>query len=387
MISRRARWKRFNALNPDGPMILCFPEGAWEEVIADDDLACEGEIARAWERSLRMRLYTAEVLQDDQPLDPTFDISWVVARGDYGVPIRQTHGENRGSYLYEPPLKCLSDDIERLHYRELTVDRGTTERRLDMAHEVFDDLLTVRIRGGHWWTLGLTWEVIKLIGLQGLMMAPYDQPENLHRLMSWLRDEHLHFITWFEREGLLSDQNEADYVGSGGIGYSDQLPQPDRQPDEPARLMDLWGFAESQETVGVSPEMFAEFIFPYQLPLLEKFGLNCYGCCEPINDRWDTIKRIPRLRRVSVSPWAKPDRMARQLGRDYIYSRKLNPAPLCVAFNEEVLRRDLRETLDVAGDCVLELIMKDTHTVENEPARLSQWVRIAREEIDRRNRA
>ncbi len=83
--------------------------------------------------------------------------------------------------------------------------------------------------------------------------------------------------------------------------------------------LDMWGFGESQETTQVSPSMFEEFIFPYQLPILERFGLNCYGCCEPLNKRWYLIKKIPRLRRVSISPWADLHDMAEKLGSNYIY--------------------------------------------------------------------
>jgi hypothetical protein len=92
----------------------------------------------------------------------------------------------------------------------------------------------------------------------------------------------------------------------------------------------MWGFAESQETVNVSPEMFEEFVFQYQLPILSRFGLNCYGCCEPLNKRWYIIKRIPGLRRVSVSPWAQFDDIAEKLGKNYVLSYKPNPAYLAV---------------------------------------------------------
>ncbi len=100
--------------------------------------------------------------------------------------------------------------------------------------------------------------------------------------------------------------------------------------------MDMWGFGESQETVGVSPAMFAEFIFPYQLPILERFGLNCYGCCEPLDKRWHIVQRIPRLRRVSVSAWANLPRMAEMLGDRYIFSWKPAPADLAMdSFDED----------------------------------------------------
>ena len=95
---------------------------------------------------------------------------------------------------------------------------------LSLAGEIFGNLLPARSRGSFWWTMGLTWEAIKLIGLENLMLFMYDQPENLHRLMAWLRDEHLHYITWFEENGLLSLNNGNAGIASGGIGYSDELP-------------------------------------------------------------------------------------------------------------------------------------------------------------------
>jgi hypothetical protein len=84
-------------------------------------------------------------------------------------------------------------------------------------------------------------------------------------------------------------------------------------------VKDMWGFCESQETVGVSPTMFGEFIFPYKLPILEKFGLNCYGCCEPVDKRIDYILKIPNIRRISVSPWADQRTIAERFGK-IIYS-------------------------------------------------------------------
>jgi hypothetical protein len=176
----------------------------------------------------------------------------------------------------------------------------------------------------------------------------------------------------------LSPHNANDYTGSGGVGYTREL----EPAGERVMLRDLWGFSESQETVGVSPAMFGEFIFPYQMPLLEQFGLNCYGCCEPVHLRLEYLLRIPRLRRVSVSPWCDQQIMADALRGKAVFSRKPNPALVCVGNDEAVIRRDLRQTLQIAGRGALEIIMKDTHTVENHPERLSRWVQIAREEVE-----
>ena len=75
--------------------------------------------------------------------------------------------------------------------------------------------------------------------------------------------------------------------------------------------------------------------------------------------------------------------MAEALGQDYVYSRK--PLPTLVStevFDEKAIRQDIVKTLSIAKDCRVELIMKDVHTLNNQPERLARWVEIAREVIE-----
>jgi len=107
------------------------------------------------------------------------------------------------------------------------------------------------------------------------------------------------------------------------------------------------------------------------------------GCCEPVDKRWHIIKRIPNLARVSVSPWADEEFMAQELGSDYVYCRKPNPTLISTEhFDEDAIRADLRHTLTVARNCRVELVMKDVHTLNNQPWRLPRWVEIARQVAD-----
>ena len=380
MAERRKLWTQHNALQPTRPLILVAPEGAWSEILPDAQLQCVDQLLRGWEWRLRTQIYQAEVLGDDSVIEPDMNIGWQVGIGDYGVDVPYTQGDNRGSYVWDAPLKDLERDLARLHYRALRVDRAASARDLARGQEIFGDLLTVRQRGQQWWTVGLTWEAVKLIGIEELMLAMYDHPAELHKLMAFLRDEMLHFIGWFEQEGLLSPNNAGNATGSGGNGCTTDL-----HPSETAtRLQDYWGFAESQETVGVSPQMFDEFILPYQVPILEKFGLNYYGCCEGLEQRLDRVlKRVPRLRRISVAPKADQQSIADQLAGRYVFVRKADPVPVCVDFNEASIRADLRRTLTAAKGQPLEIVLKDTHTIQHEPHRLQRWVAIAREEVAR----
>ena len=135
----------------------------------------------------------------------------------------------------------------------------------------------------------------------------------------------------------------------------------------------------------VSPAMHEEFVLPYQLPILERFGLNCYGCCEPLDRKLEFLMaRVPRLRRVSISPWADVRRSAEQLQGNVIFSWKPNPAPLAaIAFDDQAVRRDLRRTLEIAAEhgCVIEVVLKDTHTCNGDPQRFDRWAQIALSQV------
>jgi hypothetical protein len=105
--------------------------------------------------------------------------------------------------------------------------------------------------------------------------------------------------------------------------------------------------------------------------------------CDPDN-RWRYVKTIPNLRRVSVSPWANRAFMARQLEDRYIFSMKPNPADLAMdGMDEDHIRTSLRRDLEVSRGCHVEIVLKDTHTIRNDPQRVIRYVQIAREEIER----
>lgn len=381
MNKRKQSIYKFNALKPEKPLVLCYPEGAWQELLPESEMKCEDQELRTMEWQLRSQIYWWEHINDDNVLDSWFNIPWNITIGDFGVDVKEVHGEGRGSYKYVPPIVDLEKDLDKLHFREYTVDRARTAATKALAEELFGDLLPSRIRGYNNYTLSISWEAIKLIGMDALFMNMYDDPDNLHRLLKFLGEDQTRYFEWLEREGILTLDNENDYVGTGGVGYTDELPQKDLKHGTAVRLRDVWGRTDSQETIGASPAMFADFVLQYQIPLLAKFGLNCYGCCEPLQDRWQYIKDIPNLRKLSVSPWCDQEKMADYLGKNYIFSRKPNPTPICTDFDEVIIRNDIRNTLKIAQNNVLEIILKDTHTICNKPERITRWVGIAHEEV------
>ena len=383
---RRRLWYKHNSLQPTRPLVLAEAGVAINQIVTDSDCLCQEGWARGQELGLRRKIYHFQHVDDDSVVEPYINCNWNVSVSGYGVEFKREYGNNDGamaSYRWDPPIKDLQRDFDKLHPRTYSVNRDATLTLKAHLEEVYDDILTVRIRGGFWWTVGMTWTAINHIGLQNLMLFMYDDPEGLHRFMAFLRDDHVAYAEWLEKEGLLTLNNENDGIGSGSRGHISELPQPDWKEGDPIRLKDLWTLTESQETVGVGPDLFAEFIFPYQLAVTEKFGLCYYGCCEPVHTRWHVLKKLPNLRSVSVSPWCDEEFMADALGRDYVYSRKPNPAFISTEhFDDDLIREDIRKTFTTARNCNVEIVMKDVHTLAGEPQRMARWVKLARETIE-----
>ena len=335
---KRKLWYQHNDLEDTRPLIFCDPENGWYEIIPHDQLACKGDLARIWEFKLRKEIFWGEKMNDDRVIEPIFKVQYAFQEFNRGMQESIIGGANNGSYRWDAPLKDYSE-LESLHFQKIDVDDGRTDQLYNLAREIFANILKVELEGYWWWSFGLTWSLVNLRGIQQVMLDMYDHPQELHQLMAFLRDEALSLLDFLEMNNLLSLNNQGTYVGSGGFGYTHQLPQKDYDRTK-VRTQDMWGFSESQETVLVSPNLFAEFIFPYQLPILDRFGLNCYGCCEPIDKRWHIVSQAPRLRRVSVSAWANVRDLAEKLGKNYVFSRKPNPSDLSYPkIDEEYIRK------------------------------------------------
>ncbi len=387
MAERRDLWYRHNALEATRPLILCDPENGWNEIITDDQILCTNSMARYWEYHFRKQIFWGNQMNDDYPVEAIFELPylyqetpWTVAGHENKVTMHETKADG-GAYHIETVLEDYAQ-IDQVIRPQLTIDFAQTENALVLARDLFADRLTVRFNTPWSWSFGMTDEFAFLRGMENIFYDFYDEPEAVHQVMAMLTQGTLDRLDYLQNNQLLALNNDGTYVGSGGLGYCRELPAPDYMGQ--VRTRDMWGLAESQITIGVSPDMFAEFIYPYQKQVMDRFGLVCYGCCEPMDERFDIIKASRNLRRVSVSPWANRGLMAEKLGADYVYSLKSSPSPLAVPqMDEAVVRQELRDSLALTRNNRVEIIMKDNHTLGKNPRNLTRWVEIAREEINR----
>lgn len=355
-----------------------------KHTVNDSDLLCENTWARQVEKDLRFRKHEIEVLRDDNFVLPWMEYAPHIERGDFGVPsgVHRVAGAESIAFNYQPALKTLDDaEFKRLHHRETKWNQDEEAQERERLEDVFKGIANIRRRMSSWqFGVPMTSMAYDFVGLDGFMMLIYDNPEGLHRLMKFIRDDHLRHIQFLEDNNLLTLNNEADYIGSGCMGCSKLLPAPDYTGH--VRPRDMWLYCESQESVSMSPEHYGEFVFPYLREFAERFGRVYYGCCEPIDPVWSYVSTLQTLQRVSVSPWANEETMGRFCReRKTVYSRKM-PPPLFMAknFNQnDEVRKAIEHTVDCTEGVRLEFMLRDIYTLQNDPDRFRQWVELVRE--------
>jgi hypothetical protein len=150
------------------------------------------------------------------------------------------------------------------------------------------------------------------------------------------------------------------------------------------RPRNLWATCASQIFAEVSPAMHEEFSLQHERRFLERFGLVCYGCCEPLHKKVGILTRnLPNLRRIAVTPWADIDEAAAAIQDRYIYAWRPNPSIVSgPGWDPQAARRQIRDALNRTRGCRVEIILKDMLTCGREPRRLMEWAAIAREEAE-----
>ncbi|MHC5055169.1 MAG: hypothetical protein ACYTKD_10690 [Planctomycetota bacterium] len=381
---RRDLWKRHNALGKARPMILVSPEGSWGEILPDSALKCESKEARGPERRLRSRIIQHEFLGDDSVIEGEWVVGKAVRRTGWGLEAKHVAStEARGAWGFDPVVKKPAD-LAKLKLPEVSHDEAATARAVDHARDLVGDILEVKLKGVAHVSFHLMSIWIKLRGLTQVMTDMYSEPEFLHDAMAFLEKGYHGMVRQYVEQNLLDLNNDGTYHSSGGNGYTDELPS---EGFDPARVRpcDMWASAESQEMAQVGPELHEEFVMQYERRLLEGWGLTGYGCCEDLSRKLGGVFSMNGMRRISVSPFADVKTCTGKMQDRYIFSWKPHPSHLVGEFDAEAIRAYIRSALDVTGanGCVVEMILKDTHTCENRPERFREWVRVAREEVDR----
>ncbi|MCF7838835.1 MAG: hypothetical protein K9N49_09420 [Candidatus Marinimicrobia bacterium] len=387
---KAALWQRLNDRQPGGRPMVWINEIPWHEMDVDGELTlhCADPWAREQETRMRRTLYQWAHMPGDMIVPDHFPAPLIIRSTGFGideqVAIAQTDAANSVVSRHFTVQLASFADLEKIIMPVVTLDEEETARRFQAAEEAFGDILPVRPLGrAHIWYT--PWDnLIRWTGIEEAMLMMYEDPDLVHALVDRVVQAYLSELDQLEALNLLALNDNATRIGSGGFGHTGALPGAHFDPAR-VRPGQMWGCSNAQIFSEVSPEFHWTFAVEHDLPWMRRWGLNYYGCCEPLDGKADVLARIPNLRKVSVSPWCKTERAVEQLGGRYVLSRKPNPAILAEDnWHPERARQELRQFLDAAGKtCHVELIMKDISTVRYQPQRLWEWARVAMEEAER----
>jgi hypothetical protein len=387
-----SKWRAMNGLRHVKPMVW-IDEVPWHEMDVEDELRLQttSEWSRYHEWELRKLIYQWEHMPADMVVEPVVYSPLVVRNTAFGiaedVDIAVTDEANTVVSRHFNIQIRDEDDLEKIKVPVVTHDSGASEQQYEQLTEILSGVIDVKKLGANGFCFWFApWdEMIRWWGVQEALVDLYDRPELVHEAIDRLVNAYLSMLDQFEEQNLLTLNNTYFRIGSGGLGYTDELPQPDYDPAH-VRAKDLWGSAAAQIFSDVSPRMHWEFSLQYELRWMSRFGLTYYGCCDPLHRKMGILEKVPNLRKVSMSPWVNLDEAVANMGDRYVFSHKPNPAVFAeTTWNLGKARHELETVLDKAKahGCVVEVIMKDISTLRYEPHRLWEWAQMASELTER----
>ncbi len=246
-------WRRLNQLEHGKPMVyLNDYDIPWHEMGPEVKLQTSNDFCRQQERRLRYILYQWKHMRCDMVVEPKVFCPLVIHDTGVGIQADLVSSEGdtgpkdtlvvTGASHFEPVIKN-EEDIEKIQMPQVRVDWETTERNYELLVDIFEGILSVEKRGignvdflslsqeqranypisAFFW-FGPSDELVKWLGVEEALTYMITRPKFVHQLMQRLVEVWLHRLDQYEKLNILTLNNGPNGVGSGGFGFTDELP-------------------------------------------------------------------------------------------------------------------------------------------------------------------
>jgi hypothetical protein len=381
-VRMRQRFRDTNDLKIVRPPVL-MDEIPWHEINYDGALncVCEDDGLRGMEWGLRMNLLREKYFKCDNFIEPCWVVYKSFSNTGYGFSTKEdrlavdAHNSIVAHHYYD----VFEDEsaLEAYHDPVITAYPENDAANMARMQEILGDTMPVVLRGHG--IYHAPWDTITTMrGVEPILTDMYDNPDYLHKI-----------IGLFTRaKSVEMDQMDALGLYDPGVLSLHCTPATVTPPTAPDpthyRCKDIWFRTMAQTFSSISPEMHYEFDMQYSIPLAARCAYTYYGCCEPLHDRIEQIKRYPNLRKVGVSPWADVEASAEALGGDYVLSRKPNPAHVARITDPDQIRAEITETVKACKKygCPVDFTLKDISTVGYRPENLIVWAQTVSDVLD-----
>ena len=373
---KKKMWRAHNGLKAVRPMV-CIDQLPLHELNVNDELTlrCEDEFLRSVEQSIRRLLYKWNHFPADMVIENRVDVPKTVIGLNYGLTIiEETLSVQEGNEIVSHKYadQCETEDaLAALKPDEIRTDKELDREHKEICEEIFKDIIPVRLSGVIINTA--VWDRISQARpLEKILFDIIDRPEFSRMVAEKFLSLTLSTVDQCETLGLLDAEDPLIHCTGA---YTDELPRENYDPDH-TKAVDCWTFAMAQMFSTVGPDTHEELEIDIMKPLFERFGLLCYGCCEPLHKKIDVIRKIKNVRKISVSPWADIDESAERIAGDYVFSGKAHPTYVTSGIlDRENFERQISHMIEACkrNGTPCEIILKDVSTVSGNPNVLTQW--------------
>ncbi len=385
----KKEWYRHHHFEKGRPMIH-LELGTFANEVLEPRLKCETDLGRQIERVIYDSFLNYELFGDDRPVPEYIPIKWQTYFHLFDQKIGRICADDSSGrqvgHKFQHVIYDLEEDYHKLKPSTYGVDKQATLEYRDTIEDIVGNILPAKM------TMDClsacpTQELVHMMGMETMLISMFDYPELFKKLMNRIANDYIEYFKWLEKEELLLPTNSDEHLGQGSWCFTDELPGLGDLKGCSLKTQDVWGYMDSQETVGISPDMFNEFIFPCYERISKVFGLLSYGCCEPVNSFWEgSLSKLNNMRKISISPWCDEGYMGDMLrGKKIIYHRKPTPYIIGVpeVLDENELRNHIRSTLKAAKGCQLEITQRDVYTIHGNEEKAKRYIDIIRDEIER----
>lgn len=372
-------WADLFDLKPSRPVVnMYFYQYVWAKEEGLGLVKSEEPLAKLLEEQIRYRLWRGETFDDDVPASKCLRIPWDAVISSFpekedltnniwGLEIELEKSSSDGSYRVKPPIKDESD-LEKIGSPVFEFDSGLCSETLGRAREIVGDLVDVKIQFEqlHW---GPFEYAVWLRGMDNLIFDFYDKPDFVHKLMDLITKGMIKYQLDREKAGCV----DAEMSFFGHVPY-DKVNQ-----EKENRLKSCWAYVHAQSSGIISPDMYAEFVHPYNVKIAELVGRVYYHGCEDLSKKCGTIKDLPNLRLFHISPWTEVEPVVSELGKGFAYEVHSHPTNVLYTYSNEQIRDELKHRNEPASDFAHTIVLADVETAGENLEKLKYWVACAKE--------
>ena len=236
---KRKLWRKLNALEPVRPMVM-IDQVCWNEMNVDGELTlqCQDDECRVYEQQLRRTLFQWKYFPVDMVVEPFVQVPMAIENTGFGIDVQENIAATDSSndvvsHLYVNQFQT-EEDLEKIKTPEVRHDRSESDRRMEVAHELFDGLLDVVLWGADPY-LSLWDPIATWMGIENALYAIIDRPDYIHRLLTRMTNGYLSMLDQLEEQALLCKPQSLIHCTGA---YTDELPAPGHNPNK-TRTKDL----------------------------------------------------------------------------------------------------------------------------------------------------